>query len=174
VYDVPADACEFSYRESRFKQSSEVVLSVRLQLREYASAEEKTESRKKMLSFLSYRNTTQPKGFASTGCIFKNPSFAEHEHTLRAYAGSEYAEYVERFAEAGRISAGWLVEISGMKGSACGAAFVSEVHGNFVVNGSTADAQSVRALIAQIQDAVREKTGILLEEEIQYIPEIHG
>lgn len=162
------EACEFGYRHSRFKESGEVVLRVHLGLAAYDSDEQKLESRKQMLEFLKYRNETQPKGFASTGCIFKNPDAEQwKEQLLSTYDASD--EKVQQFLHVGKISAGWLVQEAGMKGQTIGGAEVSPVHGNFIINTGTATGSDVLALIEKVKTAVYTSSGIQLEEEIQII-----
>ena len=87
------------------------------------------------------RRMSLPKG-RSMGCTFVNPS---------------------------DISAGELIERCGLKGARRGGAFVSEKHANFVMNegGSSSD---VAALIAYIKTEVARRTGIVLREEIRYLP----
>ncbi|MCB1233234.1 MAG: UDP-N-acetylmuramate dehydrogenase, partial [Verrucomicrobiae bacterium] len=87
------------------------------------------------------RRESQPVA-ASAGCIFKNP---------------------------GPIGAGQLVDEMGLKNSAVGAARVSEVHGNFIVNDGEATAAEVLALIARIKLQAKEERGIELETEVQII-----
>ena len=82
-----------------------------------------------------------PKG-KSMGCIFKNPD---------------------------GISAGALIEKSGLKGFSMGRAKVSERHANFIIN-QGATATEIRALIAWIKEKVHETQGIALQEEIRYLP----
>lgn len=160
--------CEFGYRESRFKHEREVILRVTLALAAYKDDAEKVESRKAMLSFLSYRNETQPKGFASTGCIFKNPDAELWKSQLLSHVDAS-DEKVVQFLKVGKISAGWLVEQVGMKGATHGGAEVSPVHGNFVVNTGTATASDVLSLIEEIKQRVYTTYGIELEEEVQII-----
>ncbi|MBP7950582.1 MAG: UDP-N-acetylmuramate--L-alanine ligase [Verrucomicrobiales bacterium] len=87
------------------------------------------------------RRTSQPIA-ASAGCIFKNPP---------------------------EIPAGKLVEELGFKECRSGAAQVSPVHGNFIVNGGGATAREVLDLIDQIKKAAREQRGIAMETEVQII-----
>lgn len=82
-----------------------------------------------------------PRG-KSCGCVFKN--------------GSGY-------------TAGELIERAGMKGAACGGAFVSGAHANFIINGGRASAADCLALIGRIRAAVAASSRILLQEEICYI-----
>ena len=89
------------------------------------------------------RRTTQPAA-KSAGCIFKNPA---------------------------TIPAGKLVDELGLKNTHVGAARVSEVHGNFIVNDGGATAAEVLQLIARIQETARSKRGIDLETEVQIVGE---
>lgn len=89
------------------------------------------------------RRTTQPKE-SSAGCIFKNP---------------------------GPCPAGKLVDELGLKNTSVGAARVSEVHGNFIVNDGGATAVDVLALIDQIKAVARERCGLELETEVQIVGE---
>jgi len=87
------------------------------------------------------RRTSQPVA-ASAGCIFKNP---------------------------GPIGAGQLLDEMGMKNTGVGAAKVSEIHGNFIVNDGTATASDVLELIARIKEAALRDREIELETEVQII-----
>ncbi|MEA3186627.1 MAG: UDP-N-acetylmuramate--alanine ligase [Chthoniobacter sp.] len=89
------------------------------------------------------RRTTQPKE-SSAGCIFKNP---------------------------GVCGAGKLIDELGLKNTSIGAARVSEVHGNFIVNDGDATAAEVLELIEKVKAAAREQRGIELETEVQIIGE---
>jgi UDP-N-acetylenolpyruvoylglucosamine reductase len=80
----------------------------------------------------------------SAGCIFKNPK---------------------------TIAAGKLIDELGLKGTRVGAAVVSEVHGNFIVNEGGATAQDVLNLIEIVKQRVKESRGIELETEVQIIGE---
>jgi UDP-N-acetylmuramate--alanine ligase len=87
------------------------------------------------------RKLSQPIA-ASAGCIFKNPS--------------EYP-------------AGKLVEDLGLKNRRVGAARVSEVHGNFILNEGGARSADVLQLIGEIQSIAKERRGIELQVEVQVV-----
>ncbi|OGH66381.1 MAG: UDP-N-acetylenolpyruvoylglucosamine reductase [Candidatus Magasanikbacteria bacterium RIFCSPHIGHO2_02_FULL_47_14] len=152
------DDCEFDYRHSIFKNQPGVVLRAHLRLKKT----EDIAGKKKMIEFLQYRNKTQPQGFASTGCIFKNVEFVPGKQQFAF-------DVPEEFIKKGKISAGWLVEKAGMKGAQVGQAQVSPVHGNFVVNLGGASAHDVLTLVEQIKEKVYDTSGIELHEEIQII-----
>lgn len=92
-------------------------------------------------SSFRHRKETQPAA-ASAGCIFKNP---------------------------GGLSAGRLVEELGLKNSSVGAARISEIHGNFIVNDGGATASEVLALIERVRARARCERGIELETEVAII-----
>ena len=99
----------------------------------------------RMDEFIAHRKRTQPSG-ASLGSIFKNPP-------------GDYA--------------GRLIELCGLKGSKIGGAQVSPVHANFFINtqGASASASDYYRLIRLVQEIVHEKTGVLLETEVEVLGE---
>jgi UDP-N-acetylmuramate dehydrogenase len=104
----------------------------------------KVEARKEQLRILEHRIQTQPYKDKSAGCVFRNPA-----------AG---------------VSAGALIDQSGLKGFSVGGAQVSEVHANFLINAGGAKAADMRKLIQEVQQKVYEKTGYRLEPEIRMLP----
>jgi UDP-N-acetylmuramate dehydrogenase len=102
---------------------------------------DKLEFENKVKNFSKIRKESQPQG-KSLGCIFKNPP---------------------------NISAGKLIESVGLKGYKIGGAEVSNVHGNFIINAKNATASDVVKLINEIKIQVKNKTGISLSEEIEYV-----
>ena len=89
------------------------------------------------------RKTSQPIA-ASAGCTFRNPEF---------------------------IPAGRVIDSLGLKGTTCGHAAVSEVHGNFVVNQGGASALEILTLIEFIQEKARDERRVELETEIKILGE---
>jgi UDP-N-acetylmuramate dehydrogenase len=65
--------------------------------------------------------------------------------------------------------AGRLVESVGLKGHTLGAARISELHANWIVNLGDATARDVASLIALAQSRVHEAKGILLVPEVKRV-----
>ena len=86
------------------------------------------------------KRESQPVGARNAGCIFKNH---DPQH-----------------------AAGQLIDQAGCKGVSIGGAEISELHGNFLINRGSATCADVEALIARVKTAVREHSGVALEEEI--------
>lgn len=91
---------------------------------------------------LAYRRASQPIDQPSFGSVFKNP------------AGER---------------AGRLIELAGLKGAREGGAQISSVHANFIVNLGGATAVDALRLMERAREAVRERSGILLEPEVRVV-----
>jgi len=162
VMEMKNTECEFGYRTSIFKREPIIVLRVWLKLKK--SGEEEKNGMKKALEYIQYRNQTQPQGFASSGCIFKNVQISEE--VKRIIAGKEIPQ---EFLEKKIIPAGWLIEQVEMKGYTQGNIQVSEKHANFIVNLGGGNASDVFHIIDEIKTRVFEQFGIHLEEEVQIL-----
>lgn len=96
----------------------------------------------KMKENLKHRKENQPLEYPSAGSVFRNPI---------------------------GYSAGKLIEEAGCKGAQVGDVMVSYKHANFIVNIGKATAEDVLELIKLVQKKVKDKTGILLETEQEYL-----
>ncbi len=131
--------CEFDYRESIFKNNSNlVILKVILELKKDSPEAIK----KRMNKYLQKRKERHPLGYPSAGSTFKN-------HTERP-AG----EYIEK---------------AGFKGKKIGGVEVSQKHANFIINTGDGKAKDVKKLIKLIKEKVNKQFNIQLEEEINII-----
>lgn len=91
---------------------------------------------------LALRHATQPIDQPSCGSVFRNPP-GDH--------------------------AGRLIEAAGLKGARAGAAEISPVHANFIVNHGDAKASDVLCLIARARSEVAARTGHRLETEVKIL-----
>ncbi len=141
---------EFEYDRSRVQRTGEVVVSADFRVQPGDPAALRAIARES----LAFRKRTQPLESASAGCIFQNPDPA-----------------ADRLPAGVPPSAGALVDRAGLKGAREGGAMVSPTHANFIVNDGRATAADIRTLIARCRDAVRERFGVELREEIVYLGE---
>ncbi|HKV87292.1 MAG TPA: UDP-N-acetylmuramate dehydrogenase [Candidatus Dormibacteraeota bacterium] len=100
------------------------------------------EAKRLMTKLTSERNETQPIKTKNCGSVFKNPP---------------------------GDSAGRLVQAAGLKGLRQGAAVVSSLHGNFIVNEGGATAGDVKRLIERVQAEVKRRFGAQLETEVELV-----
>ena len=157
-------ACQFVYRGSGFKQAPHLILSVELVFPSRQSVEEGKATIDKMMQ---RRKDSQPMGASTCGCVFRNYEYTSDQELeiLRR----EVDEIPEHMASLHRLGAGWLVEQAGAMGQRVGDMEVSTKHGNFFLNHGRARAEDVLALISLVKMNVRDKLGIQLHEEVQYI-----
>jgi UDP-N-acetylmuramate dehydrogenase len=94
----------------------------------------------------AYRKATQPTG-ACGGSTFANPD-------------GDFA--------------GRLLEVAGLKGFGIGPVSFSEKHTNFIINAGGGTAELVGELIAHGHVVVRERFGVELHREIEYLGEMAG
>lgn len=145
VKEVDWDYLNFDYRHSRIKDSGEIILKVWLRLIPGDTEAGIKEVRNTIIS----RAGKHPTG-KSAGSFFKNPS------------GNSIGE---------GWSAGYLNDQCGFKGYHLGGAFISEKHGNFLMNDGTATMLDVLQLCREIQEAVKQKFGVILEREVVLVGE---
>jgi len=131
--------CGFNYRDSIFKKRDNLII---LSAEIKLEKKDKKEIQENIKRFLNYRKEKQPMNFPSAGSIFKNPEDS---------------------------SAGRLIEDCGLKGKKIGQAQISEKHANFIINLGEAKAEDILKLINLAKEKVKEKFGIELEEEIQFL-----
>ncbi|HKW70726.1 MAG TPA: UDP-N-acetylmuramate dehydrogenase [Candidatus Dormibacteraeota bacterium] len=100
------------------------------------------QARQLMAKLAKERNETQPIKTKNCGSVFMNPP---------------------------GDSAGRLVQAAGLKGARQGAAVVSQLHGNFIVNEGGATAADVRRLIERVMVEVKRRFGAQLQPEVEMV-----
>jgi len=94
----------------------------------------------KIKEYFLRRSKTQRNNLPNAGCIFKNPA---------------------------KNPAGALIDTCGLKGTTKGAALISKVHANFILNSGKAKCSDVLSLMDLIQRKVKERFKINLQPEIK-------
>lgn len=100
------------------------------------------EAKRLMARLTKERNETQPIKTKNCGSVFKNPP---------------------------GDSAGRLVQAAGLKGLRQGAAVISQLHGNFIVNEGGATASDVRTLIDRARAEIKRRFNLDIETEVEMV-----
>jgi UDP-N-acetylmuramate dehydrogenase len=100
------------------------------------------EAKRLMARLTRERNETQPIKTKNCGSVFKNPP---------------------------GDSAGRLVQAAGLKGLREGAAVISQLHGNFIVNEGGATASDVRTLIDRARAEIKRRFNLDIETEVEMV-----
>lgn len=154
--------CGFAYRKSIFKDTKRfIIFSATLEL----ERGEATKIKEETLRSIENRRVKQPLEFPNIGSIFKNPILTPKE---QEDLSERYPQFQD-ICKNGTVPAGWLIELCDLKGKKIGGAAVSEKHANFIINTGNATAEDVLALISLIKQKVRDKFGVQLQEEIEYV-----
>jgi UDP-N-acetylmuramate dehydrogenase len=133
------DQLAYGYRSSLIKSGKHPAVVLSATFQMEQSTPEKVKER--ISSISEKRQESQPQG-ASLGSMFKNPP-------------GDYA--------------GRLIEEAGLKGTNVGGVEISRVHGNYFLNHGNATAADISSLIKTARKMVKEKYGVELELEIQFI-----
>ena len=142
---VPRAEMEFAYDTSRLQHTGEIVMWAECAVSPAAPDDLRRTAR----ASLGHRKRTQPLDTPSAGCIFQNPDPARDKVPADVPA-----------------SAGALIDRAGLKGARVGGARISPTHANFFVNDGGATAADIRALIVRARQAVRDRFGVELRDEI--------
>jgi UDP-N-acetylmuramate dehydrogenase len=137
------DALAFTYRESRFKHTApDTPPEIVLEATFRLEAADADTIKTRLDDIRRWRQAHQPLGLPSAGSVFRNPD---------------------------GTSAGKLIDEAGLKGLRIGGATVSEKHANFIVNDQKGSAADVRRLAERVRAEIRERTGVELQFEIEFV-----
>lgn len=142
VVVYPASELVMGYRETNIPD--EIVLWATFHL----EPDNPATLRERVLEIFQFKKSSQPLADSSAGCVFKNP--------------------IDRADPSGteRISAGALIDRTGLKGRKSGGAEVSTLHGNFLLVRPGASASDLLRLIEEVRGEVSRAEGVQLENEV--------
>ena len=151
--------CEFEYRESVFKRHKNwVILSVELGFdRGDPAALKKTAD-----EIRAIRDEKYPPSMKCAGSIFKNCFFAQLPSSVQS-------QIPAKLVRDGKVPSAWFLEQVGAKGLRHGDIQVAAYHANLIYNDGAGTADDLVAVIRQLKDAVHQRFGFHLEEEVQYV-----
>lgn len=152
--------CGFSYRSSIFKRENWPVLSASVRLKNG----DKKELAKISNSHINYRKEKHPLEYPNAGSVFKNVDVKKIPPKFKKL----FLDKVKKDPFP-IVPSAWIIIEAGLVGKKIGRAQISKKHSNYIVNLGNAKAQDVLKLIAFVKRKVKEKYGIILEQEIQYL-----
>lgn len=185
--NIPAAACQFAYRNSRFKgewKNKFLITRVIFRLSrqpefrlEYGSVKEEVEKSGEPLSLkaireaiIRIRNAKLPdvKVLPNAGSFFKNPMVRKElaDELLEQYPSMPVYQVDEAQV---KLAAGWMIEQCGWKGKSLGRAGVHDRQALVLVNQAGADGVEVAHLANEIKKSVFVKFGVWIEPEVYII-----
>lgn len=142
---VKKDYFDFNYRNSYLKKKHDLLLKAKFGLRK---GQRKNIKKKIEKNLETRRKKHPPEETAYAGSYFKNPVLPDGK----------------------KVTAGHLLEQVGAKGLKVGDAAVHHIHANFIINLGKASARDVLKLASGLKRRVKERFGIVLEEEVTFLP----
>jgi UDP-N-acetylmuramate dehydrogenase len=148
MLQLPASACGFAYRRSRFQQTGAIVVEAKLAL----AHGDVTGIRRRMIEIMASRRRRFPLKLPNCGSVFvSDPAMYQHIGPPGA-----------------------AIERCGLKGTRLGNAQIAAQHANFIVNLGGASSRDVLALIDLARERVRAATGFSMDCEVRHVgPEGH-
>ncbi len=156
VKQISHEQCDFSYRMSACKSHPWIILRAKFNL----ISVDPTAERKMMAMTTALKNKNQPTTAKSSGCMFMNPKVE------RATLPDDLKEFI---AEDSTISAWRLIVRVGLQSKQLGQVQISPLHANFMLNLGGGTADQVVQLLSLVKQQVRDKLGVQLREEVQYL-----
>lgn len=159
IRSIDNPGCEFRYRSSIFKRHKDwVILSAVLEFESGDAAGLAARA----AEILAVRNAKYPPDMRCAGSIFKNLLLAQLPERVREALPAGVVK-------GGKVPAAWFLEVTGVKGMRSGGIHVADYHANLIYNAGGGTARELRQVIGELKRRVRDRFGIELEEEVQYV-----
>lgn len=187
--DFSLEECQFGYRDSFFKQhkGEYLILSVSIQLSKnpsnfkisYGDIQDTLKQMEVWIpnvkaisdAVIKIRSSKlpDPKVLGNAGSFFKNPviSFEKAQELKETYPLIPL--YPQQDSSV-KVAAGWLIEQCGWKGKICGNTGNHAKQSLVIVNYGNASGQEIKAHALKVQQSVKEKFGVHLEPEVNFVP----
>lgn len=125
-------------------------------------AADPAELRKTADEIFQIRLAKYPADMKCAGSIFKNL-------LLRELPESVQRQVPERVIREGKVPSAYFLEQVGAKGIQNGGIKVADYHANLIYNLGSGTARELCEIVSCLKSRVRERFGLELEEEVQYI-----
>lgn len=152
--------CQFSYRDSIFKHSDEIIWDATLNF----EPGEKEKLKAGVFDHIKYRQERHPLEFPNCGSVFKNCPLEFVPDTVRKNFRDKIK--TDPFPI---LPTAALLSAAGLKGLKVGGAVVSEKHPNFIINHDNASAADIIEIIGKVKEKIKSKFSINLTEEIELV-----
>jgi UDP-N-acetylmuramate dehydrogenase len=156
VLEIFNSECAFEYRDSIFKNNSDVILRAWFKLQ---PGDQKTSLliAQKVLQERQGKHPSEP----SAGSFFKNIPLEKWTFDKTILPS--------RFLGYKKVAAGWVIEQCGLRGFKVGGAMIAERHGNFLINADHATQEDVLKIVEEVKERVYNRFGVDLEPEVQIV-----
>ena len=182
------EECNFGYRSSIFKHEAKgkfVIVSVTFKLskqptfnisygaindtlKQMGIVELSVKAVSDAVISIRQSKLPDPKEIGNAGSFFKNPEIPVSTFEKIKYSYPEIPSYPTVPGRT-KVPAGWLIEQCGWKGKVVGHTGVHKNQALVLVNYGQAKGEEIKALSIEIQKSVKEKFGVELEAEVNFV-----
>ncbi|WKZ25933.1 MAG: UDP-N-acetylmuramate dehydrogenase [bacterium] len=170
--------CKFGYRESIFKTKEYwqkfVITDITLKLSKYEDKDLEILTIRNEILRVRSEKLEDPNVVPNAGSFFKNPIVDLETKTRleKEFSDIKIYDYTAQGGStlSGKVFAGYLIEKAGWKGKSLGPVKVSDKHALILTNPEGKGTfKDIKKLADAITNDVKDKFGITLEPEVQYI-----
>lgn len=176
---IPAQACQFAYRHSIFKDDPNryIIVSVTFKLLKKADLrlnygdlkqavgdELSAENLQNQVILIRQSKLPDPKEFPNVGSFFKNPILSQTEFDKITQQFPNIPHYPQPNSNV-KVAAGWLIDQTGWKGKQLGPVGMFHKQALVLVNYADAALTDVKNTYQAVQSDVKQKFSIQLEPE---------
>lgn len=170
--------CQFTYRNSVFKQKSYIITAVNFklnlnwqvnlnykELQLYCNEASLVEDVQKAIIQIRQKKLPNPKQQANVGSFFKNPIVTETTWQSLLDENPNLSYFNLNGITDKKISAAWLIEQSGLKGYEQNGVGMSAQHSLVLINYTAKTQSHILEFAEHVQQAVKHKFNLMLEIE---------
>lgn len=141
--------CKFGYRESIFKKNKDIIWSVKLRLNNVGAG------------------LSRPGQVAGTAPLWEKIKKERRDKFSGGYSAGSF--FKNTTLKNKTSPAAWLIDRCDLKGFCIGDICVSDKHAGILLNRGKGTSDELRQLVSLIKQRVRDRFGIELQEEIEYL-----
>jgi len=175
--------CEFGYRTSIFKKDLKnkgIITHVTLRFPKNWQAKlnynglnclpKNSKAADIMKAVIAIRNSKlpDPEVIPNAGSFFKNPIVNAEQFSLLKLKYPEIPHYPQDDGSI-KLAAGWLIEVSGLKGYKMNGAAVHDKQALVLINPNSASGENIKNLAAYVKRTVFDRFAISLQPEVRMI-----
>lgn len=176
---IPAQACQFAYRHSIFKDDPNryIIVSVTFKLlkkadlrlnygdlKQAVGEQLSAENLQNQVILIRQSKLPDPKEFPNVGSFFKNPVLSQTEFDKITQQFPNIPHYPQPNSNV-KVAAGWLIDQTGWKGKQLGPVGMFHKQALVLVNYADAALTDVQKTYQAVQSDVKQKFSIQLEPE---------
>ncbi|WP_390902468.1 UDP-N-acetylmuramate dehydrogenase [Winslowiella toletana] len=184
IEHIPAEACQFGYRDSVFKhhyREGYAIVAVGLRLKkawkpvmtygDLTRLDPSTVTPQEIFDSVCNMRRSKlpdPQVTGNAGSFFKNPVVSPEQAAGIASEFPQVPQYLQTDGQV-KLAAGWLIDQCDLKGYCKGGAAVHRQQALVIINQQQATAEDIVALAHDIRQRVGDKFDVWLEPEVRFI-----